>query len=124
MSPARSATRIGIMWCIATSSRRTFSFLTAARSSVISGSPRRWPPPALLPWAIAAVGVATAIGFGVLLARRPGLTNMRVVAAITAPPGQELLGAHNAAFSPDGRRIAFVASDAQGRASIWLRALD
>src|SRR5881394_1804747 len=84
----------------------------------------RWPAPALLPWAIAAVGVATVIGFGVLLARRPGLTNMRVVAAITAPPGQELLGAHNAAFSPDGRRIAFVASDAQGRASIWLRALD
>jgi Tol biopolymer transport system component len=38
------------------------------------------------------------------------------------PPGQVL--AEGAALSPDGRSLAFVASDANGRRQLWLRTLD
>lgn len=88
-----------------------------------AAQPQR-PRTTLLPWAISTAAVGAAAVLGVLLARQPHLTNTSVVAAIAAPPGQELAGAHHAAFSLDGRRLAFVASDRQGRTSIWVRAVD
>src|SRR5204862_6921353 len=68
--------------------------------------------------------IITSLVLGMQLARGEHLTSAPVIAAITAPPGHELLGAHDAAFSPDGRQLAFVAIDGQGRSAIWLRALD
>src|SRR5947207_3901205 len=78
---------------------------------------------AVLPWILFAMATAVAMVLGLLLARGGRLTTNAVIAAITAPPGQELLGANYSAFSQDGGTIAFVASDPQGRAAIWLRAL-
>ena len=79
---------------------------------------------ARLPWSIAAAALAASALLGVSLVTRERSSPPRVIAAITAPPGQELQAANHAAFSPDGKRLAFVASDAQGRSAIWLRALD
>ena len=79
-----------------------------------------------LPWILLPVAAIALVLSGVFLARRGSSARNRplVVAAITAPPGHELQPSNNAAFTPDGKRLAFVASDGQGRNSIWIRALD
>jgi eukaryotic-like serine/threonine-protein kinase len=77
-----------------------------------------------VPWTLAGLGIVTALLLGVDVVRRRGTSERLIVASIAAPPAQELQPANNVAFSPDGARIAFVAADAQGRASIWVRALD
>ena len=93
--------------------------------SLLEGESRpsaRPAPLTLLPWVLAGAAIVTSLAL--FLPRGESLTNRAVVASIAAPPGHELLGAHDAAFSPDGRQLAFVAIDGQGRAAIWLRALD
>jgi eukaryotic-like serine/threonine-protein kinase len=89
------------------------------------GTPRRRraTAPALV-WTLAAAATVIAAVLAAFLFRGSAPRVQPLVAALTAPPGQELLGANNAAFSPDGKQIAFVASDAQGRSAIWLRTLD
>ena len=87
-------------------------------------APHRRSPSARLPWTIAAAALAASALLTILLFRRERPSPPRLIGALTAPPGQELLGANHAAFSPDGKQLAFVASDAQGRSAIWLRALD
>jgi serine/threonine-protein kinase len=47
-----------------------------------------------------------------------------VISTVTAPPGYELRPDASQALSPDGSRLAFVAADARGATSIWVRALD
>lgn len=84
---------------------------------------RRAAAPALA-WTIAAAAMVIAAVLAAFLLRGNASRVQPLVAALTAPPGQELLGANNAAFSPDGKQVAFVASDAQGRSAIWLRTLD
>jgi serine/threonine-protein kinase len=93
--------------------------------------PRRRAPRAVA-WAL--VGVTAAAGAGaavVALLARPEALNgpddgprRPVVAAITAPAGQELRPEGGLALSPDGSRLALVAADPQGGTAIWVRALD
>ncbi|MGH8235586.1 MAG: protein kinase domain-containing protein [Steroidobacteraceae bacterium] len=90
----------------------------AWRSSVM-----RW-----LPWSIAAGGVVTAlwlIGSGAPV--RPAADTNVYRTSVLLP--ERLGSARNLtgttlALSPDGRYIAFVASDAGGQSRLWIRALD
>ena len=47
-----------------------------------------------------------------------------VIATVGAPPGFDLRPDASQALSPDGSRLAFVAADARGATSIWIRPLD
>jgi serine/threonine protein kinase len=83
---------------------------------------------ARLPWIAAAAGLLVAIAAGaaaVSLARRPAPSDARVFVsdfvAPTTPTGPPAL---RLAISPDGRRIAYTAPDANGRIALWVRALD
>ena len=96
---------------------------TAARSRY-SGVALALLSDARVPWALAVLAIVTTLLLGADAVRRRATGTRVIVASIAAPPAQELQPANNVAFSPDGARIAFVAADAQGRASIWVRALD
>jgi Tol biopolymer transport system component len=85
---------------------------------------RRW-----LPWSIATAGIATALWLaGVTLFDQPAPDTRMVRSSILLPArlgtrSGGTLGA-NLALSPDGRRLAFVATDTTGRRQLWLRTLD
>jgi serine/threonine protein kinase/Tol biopolymer transport system component len=85
---------------------------------------RRW-----LPWSIAAAGMATTLWLaGVTLFSRPVPDTRMVRSSILLPArlGTRSGGTPgaNLALSPDGRRLAFVATDTTGRRQLWLRTLD
>jgi serine/threonine-protein kinase len=79
---------------------------------------------------LAAAGMLVAIGgiaLGWALASRRGggpMQTRAVVATLGAPAGYELRPEASHALSPDGARLAFVASDARGAMAIWVRPLD
>ncbi len=84
---------------------------------------------AMLPWVLVA---AASVVIAVIAVRRdsPRASAARpVAAAITAPAGVEpsqAFGSNygvNFALSPDGARLAFVASDPDGRLGVWIRPL-
>jgi serine/threonine protein kinase/Tol biopolymer transport system component len=85
--------------------------------------PRPW-----LPWSVAAASLVIALGLAALLARDRRPLETAVYRSSILLPGR--LGAPfdnrgpTLALSPDGRRLAFVATDATGRAQLWLRTLD
>jgi eukaryotic-like serine/threonine-protein kinase len=81
-------------------------------------SPRRWREG--LAWLVAAAAIVAAVATP--LFRRPQKPADLVRLTLAAPPGFQLGEA--AALSPDGRRIAFVADDAGGKTSLWIRTLD
>jgi Tol biopolymer transport system component len=82
-----------------------------------------------LGWAVAAVSLLTLAA--TLIFQRgsvePGVaSSQRYHLSISLPPGMRFAGNPPGRFelSPDGRRIAFVASDASGRPMLWIRPLD
>ncbi len=93
------------------------------------GRPQRSPLQRAVPWALAALAFLLAalmtVGY-VLRAPRPAAT---VRSSINLPPnshqpaGQEGRGGWFA-ISPDGRRIVFVAVNAEGKDVLWVRPLD
>src|SRR6185436_7371522 len=70
--------------------------------------------------------VAVALIAVAVLARRPSAsTTVPVVFAISAPDGERFSPSGGfMAVSPDGRHIAFVASDREGTDRLWLRSVD
>jgi Tol biopolymer transport system component len=80
---------------------------------------------ATLAWSVAGAALALALAAW-LLPRSPGTSGVeRAKLTIPGPPGAQLLGdAEAIAISPDGRTLAFVASDSVGTAKLWLRPLD
>jgi tRNA A-37 threonylcarbamoyl transferase component Bud32 len=80
-----------------------------------------------LAWAVAAAAIAAAglATFGYL--RRAPQAAMRVGAFVLAPEKSELqladAGCGSLTVSPDGRLITFAARDADGKTSLWLRAI-
>jgi serine/threonine protein kinase/Tol biopolymer transport system component len=81
-----------------------------------------------VPWSVAAMAATIALWLLALYPRdRPVQVGPVVKSAIVLP---ERLGGVRSVFgsllalSPDGRQLAFVASDASGRTRLWLRALD
>jgi len=97
----------------------------------IDPTPRR--PSAWLLLALAGFGIAAAGGAAIWFARvSPSTTNRTVVASVVLPGGLHLGGVDpqaraaelKFAVSPDGRRLAIVATDDSGRVKLWLRDLD
>ncbi|MGN6593723.1 MAG: protein kinase domain-containing protein [Terriglobales bacterium] len=84
-------------------------------AAAAAGKPgRRW-----LPWAVAAAAVALAVA--AWWTRRPAAALPALRFELTLPANLHL--GYGLAFSPDGTRLVFVASD-QGRESLWMRRLD
>jgi Tol biopolymer transport system component len=80
----------------------------------------------LLPWAVAAALAIAVAGLIVALVSQGSTPPPTVRASISPPPGTalipyDLLGV---ALSPDGRRLAFAAIDADGGQHLWIRDLD
>jgi len=74
-----------------------------------------------LPWAVAAIAVAAAVGVAMVARRAP--PERRVVRFHFASP-EALTSVGPPRISPDGRMIAFDATDEKGATLVWLRALD
>jgi len=82
-----------------------------------------------IPWAIAGLCLALLL-FAIFLASRRQAEQPRTVRAFIPPPGKSVFhfaGEANSGpvtVSPDGRRLAFVAADQDGRTQLWVRPLD
>jgi serine/threonine protein kinase len=85
--------------------------------AVVPGTLRRH---SRLGWIAAAIFLLVAVTFAVAFIRRTP-TEMPVLKLSVEPPGKTSFASH--AISPDGRRLAFVAT-AGGRTTLWIRALD
>jgi Tol biopolymer transport system component len=75
-----------------------------------------------LAWAVAGVATLAAVGFAVAWARRAPKPAAVVRFQVPNPPGIFAVGPP--LLSPDGRLLAFDATDSKGTRSIWLRSLD
>src|SRR5262249_5102983 len=75
-----------------------------------------------LAWGLAAAGVAAAAIPGLLLWLPPRQGGSLLRFRISAPPGQSHL--HWPRISPNGKLLAFLATDSAGTSRIWLRVLD
>ena len=99
------------------------SVADGAGSEAPSASPRRW-----IPWSIAGVSAGIALWLAVSTVSDRPADNARVVRSfILLPSGLGVRGAISGAalaLSADGRRLAFVGTDATGRRQLWMRALD
>ena len=73
-----------------------------------------------LPWAAAVVAAAVAFGIGWLL--RPAEERPQVRFQVAAPEGLTVMGSPR--LSPDGRLLAFDATDSSGTSQIWIRPLE
>jgi serine/threonine-protein kinase len=78
-----------------------------------------------LPWAaVAAVAILVAAGLAVLHFRETPPQPVPMRFQIPAPEKTTFGGNFGMALSPDGRRLAFIANGADGRAMLWVRPLD
>ena len=75
-----------------------------------------------LAWALAGVGVVAAVAMGALLFTQRPSPPVVMRFEIDAPPGTRNMEWPR--ISPDGRTLAFVATDSAGRAQIWVRPLN
>jgi Tol biopolymer transport system component len=73
-------------------------------------------------WALCGVAALAAIGFAVAWVKRAPQPQPVVRFPLPLPDG--LASPTSPEVSPDGRQIAFIATDAEGRALVWVRALD
>ncbi len=78
---------------------------------------------------LALVGVATAIIGAAMAAmflrsHADPAPQRTVMSTITPPPGYELRPEGGLGLSPDGSKLALVASDASGATAVWIRSLD
>ena len=74
-----------------------------------------------LPWAVAALAVGAAVTVGVITRRGPAARKL-VRFQVASPESLTDVGAPR--ISPDGRAVAFNATDDKGVTQIWLRTLD
>ncbi len=80
---------------------------------------------AVLPWALAGVGLAAATLFAVLWTRAPLPAAPPSVLEVSLVPPSETRFTDNFALSPDGRRVVFETYDIKtGAQALWLRELD
>ena len=83
------------------------------------------PRSAVLPWALFALAVVTAIAMGVYaFAPRPAPPRAVYRSSIVPHTGLTGAPALRMKLSPDGRLFAYVAPDTNGRPMLWVRALD
>jgi Tol biopolymer transport system component len=99
--------------------------LPAGETMQASAAPR--PSSNLVAWVAFAVVVLVAVGFAVPAVRHlreAHPTAERVRVDLTFPKGARPTERSVPALSPDGRRLAFVATSADGIARLWVRELD
>ena len=100
------------------------AFETAAPQAAVSAvAPRRWVARAA--FAFGAVALASLASTAILY-RRPAPVETPSIQFIVSPPEgwSTTAFASSLAMSPDGRRLAFVATDKDGQRLIWVRSLD
>jgi hypothetical protein len=107
-------------------SARDVSLQLAGIASADAGEPvQRRGPAAWWPWTIA----AAALTFGAVALLRPGSGTAiapRVIFDVPPPEGGDFIDSVETigfALSPDGSQLAYLAADAAGGRSIWLRPL-
>ncbi|MGE3404391.1 MAG: protein kinase [Vicinamibacterales bacterium] len=114
-------------WQSAGDLRRQLEWIAAAGpDAAVAPSPRaRWA------WlATAALAILFLATLAVLLLRQPAGETAPVRTALLLPDGVRFPAANTAgggvrvAIAPDGRRVAYVAVDANGNTQLWVRALD
>jgi len=89
----------------------------------VGSAPTRFKRRELLAWAVAALGVMFALALVIYYSQRPTERPNVIRATIPPPENAHLLYFNMMAVSPDGLRIAFVAINANGVTSLWLRPL-
>ena len=97
----------------------------AAEESVSPVAPAVAPPrraAALVPWAVAALAVAATAAW-TLLGGRPAEPPAPVLKVAVLPPSGTV-SSGPIDLSPDGRRIAFTAAEADGQTKLYVRTLD
>jgi len=82
-----------------------------------------------LPWAVAALAIAAAVAVASYSHLQPEPRFVHRARWVIAPPETTSFQATGdsggpVAVSPDGRRFAFVATDASGKAQLWIQAVD
>ncbi len=98
----------------------------SAPEAAAASGPRRRKVSAILPWAIAAAAAAFGL-FGLFRSSKPASRPRIMRTSLLPPPGTTFdYGANSApaAVSPDGRRLAFGAREADGSTRLWVRELD
>ena len=76
-------------------------------------------------WGVAGLALAAAAGLALWHGARPPATVPVVVASqFVVPAPEHLVYSGVPAISPDGRTIAFVATESDGRSRLWVRRLD
>ncbi len=75
----------------------------------------------LIAWIVAAVAVLGATLFLISYSRRAPVDARSVRFSIPTPEGSSF---NSFAISPDGRRLAFIATDSSGKRRLWVRPLD
>ena len=93
-----------------------------ARATV---APAKAPAGARLAWAVAVLATIAALGFAARALLRKPETSQRIVSAIEpATDAPFVVESGPMALSPDGRLLAYVARDADGKNLLWIRPLD
>jgi hypothetical protein len=86
----------------------------------VEQTPAMAPRKRALPWAVAAILAAVAVAVS-LLHFRESTPEHRLIKFSVWPPEKSTF--HNLAISPDGRRLAFITTEA-GKSQLWVRPLD
>ena len=76
-----------------------------------------------IPWIVAGVFFLTAVTFAVLYATRSAPLDSRIL-RFNVPPPEKVSFGDSSAISPDGRLLVFAGTDADGKSSLWVRAVD
>jgi len=116
------------------SSRQRMSRVTAARPAMTATGPAR-PAQSVddgprrtgyLPWIVASILAVSLVALGIIHFRSPAGSAM-ISAAILPPDGMNFLFYGNnsgpAALSPDGKQLAFTATDSNGKRYLYLRTI-
>jgi eukaryotic-like serine/threonine-protein kinase len=97
--------------------------LITTQSAAVVHARRPW-----LPWTAAAVLAITALALALAYWQSPRVPQVSVLSHILPPEKTTFLLSGTAAgppmLSPDGRRVAFVAQDADGKQMLWIRPLN
>jgi serine/threonine protein kinase len=96
-------------------------YLTASEAIVAAPPPRD--RGRIWPW-VAIVSLAAVAGLSTWLWRQPAVRPTPLAAAIVLGSDAVASPTERFALSPDGRRLAFVSPDANGRPVVWVRPLD
>ena len=84
----------------------------------------RWIKRGGLAWAVAAVAIVAALVFAILYFRGPATPEAHTMRFFVVPPEKAILVGGGQHISPDGQRLVFVATGADGKRVLWTRPID